>query len=341
MSSENSVKSDRRLSEEALSAPYPAAFPLYPQSWYFVCNSVSLAPGQAKAVRVCDRSLVLFRGEQGRLGAMDARCPHLGSNLARGRVVRDAIECPYHRFQFDRDGHCAKQGLRNLAYAVEERFGAIFVYLGAAPAFALPTFGAVDLVSAPPIHWQLETQWYMVGANAFDARHFALAHGRRLLGDPQLRAPQKFCLQVSYEYAIEGHGWVDRVVRLASGPRVAFHVTAWGGNLILVQAKFARDESLGMVVVQPAGACESAVTVIVNARRTGSGAHALLIDWLRVRLKRLAIRSMLQDDARGLQQLEYIHGGLRPGDQTVAAFLRWAATMPGCSSESHKKEEGI
>jgi hypothetical protein len=175
----------------------------------------------------------------------------------------------------------------------------------------------------------------MVGANAFDGRHFALAHGRRLLGAPQVAAPQGFSLQVRYEYAIESSGWIDRAVRLASGPRVAFHVTAWGGNLILVHAQFARDQSFGVVGVEPTGARNSKVTVIVNARRRGTGAGALLIDWLRARVKRIAIRNMLQDDAQGLQQLDYIHGGLREGDEAVAAFLRWAADMP----EGYRKDE--
>src|SRR5262249_17913147 len=156
--------------------------------------------------------------------------PHLGSNLAGGRVVHDAIECPYHHFRFGRDGVCRTQALRNRAYSVEERFGAIFVFLGSRSLFPLPAYADANLVSAPPMSWRLNTQWYMVGANAFDARHFNLAHGRRLMGSPIVSSPERFALDVTYEYAIEGSGWTDRLIRFASGPRVTFHVTVWGGN---------------------------------------------------------------------------------------------------------------
>lgn len=286
-------------------------------------------------MRLCGQELVVFRGQDGRVGALDARCPHLGSNLAGGRVVRDTIECPYHRFRFDRDGVCRTQAIRNRAYAVEERFGAIFVFLGPRSHFPLPAYDETRLVSAPPVTWQLDTQWYMVGANAFDARHFNLAHGRRLVGPPVVGARERFALEVTYEYAIEGRAWTDRLIRLASGRRVTFRVTAWGGNLLLAHARFARDESFGVVCVTPLGPQLCDVTVLVSARKSGTHAGAMLRDWLRARLKRAAIRNMLQDDARGLKRLDYLHDGLRAGDEALAAYLRWAASMP---DNTHQEE---
>lgn len=311
----------------ALAAPYPETFPRYPQSWYLVFPSDALARGAVRGVTLCGRSLVVFRGADGRIGALAARCPHLGTDLARGRVVGDSIECPHHRFRFDRAGTCRQNDLRNVAYPVEERFGAAFVFLGARSTFALPSFGEGVLISAPRFRWNLETQWYMVGANAFDARHFAIAHGRRLITPPQVRTNGP-SLEVAYEYAIEGHGWLDRAIRLVSGTRVEFHVAAWGGNFLLVQARFVRDHSFGVVVVEPTGPHTSTVSVIVSARRSGARLEALLRDWLRVHAKRIAIRKFLRDDVRGLRQLDYVGGGLRPGDETLAAFLRWASAIP-------------
>ena len=328
MSSQNCGVAAGISAENPLAAPHPAAFPRYPQSWYVACTSSSLPRGEAKAVRLCGRRLVVFRGEDGRVGALAARCPHLGSDLASGRVVGDSIACPYHHFLFDREGRCRAHGLHSPAYPVEERFGAVFVFLGAQPTFALPSFEGADLISAAPIRWRLQTQWYMVGANAFDGRHFALAHGRRLLAPPVLVPPDRFSVGALYEYGIEGHSLVDRVVRLISGARVRLSVTAWGGSVVLVRAQFARDESFGVVVVEPDGECAANVTVIVNARRSGTRLGLLLGDWLRVRVKRSAIRNFLRDDSSGLRRLDYVHGGLRDGDEVMAAFLRWASDRP-------------
>jgi phenylpropionate dioxygenase-like ring-hydroxylating dioxygenase large terminal subunit len=310
-----------------VTAPYPEDFPRYPQSWYVVCTSSALARGALRRATLCGRSLVIFRGGDGRVGAVAARCPHLGTDLGAGRVVGDTIECPHHRFRFDRSGFCQQHDLRNTAYPVEERFGAVFVFLGTEATFALPSFEEVTLISAAPFTWHLETQWYMIGANGFDARHLPFAHGRRLLAAPQLRAPSPFSLEVSYEYAVEGHGWLERATRWVSGSRVEFGIAAWGGNLLLVRARFARDQTFGVVAVEPASARTCRVTVIVNAQRSGMRLLTLVKDWLRVHAKRLAVRNFLRGDVR-LRQMDYVAGGLRTGDETLAAFLRWAAAVP-------------
>jgi aminopyrrolnitrin oxygenase len=310
-----------------LTAPYPEDFPRYPQSWYVLCASAALPLGAVRRVNLCGRSVVIFRGHDGRVGALGARCPHLGTDLAAGRVVGDTLECPHHRFRFDVAGLCRAHDLRNTAYPVEERFGAIFVFLGARVTFPLPSFDAVPLISAPPFTWHLETQWYMIGANGFDARHLPFAHGRRLLAAPQLHTATRSSLEVTYEYAVEGHGWLERATRLVSGSRVEFGIAAWGGNLLLVRARFVRDQTFGVVAVEPAGARACKVTVIVSAQRAGTRLGTLLKDWLRVRAKRIAVRNFLRGDLR-LRQMDYVAGGLRAGDETLAAFLRFAAAVP-------------
>ena len=276
---------------------------------------------------MCGRALVIFRGQDGRAGALAARCPHLGTDLGAGRVLGDTIECPHHRFRFDRSGLCQQHQLRNTAYPVEERFGAVFVFLGTQATFPLPSFGEVTLISAAPFTWQLQTQWYMIGANGFDARHLPFAHGRRLLAAPQLHGASRFSLGVTYEYAVEGHGWLERATRCISGARVEFGIAAWGGNLLLVRARFARDQTFGVVAVEPASAHACRVTVIVNAQRSGPRLGRLVKDWLRVQAKRVAVRNFLRGDL-SLRQMDYVGGGLRAGDETLAAFLRWAAAVP-------------
>jgi nitrite reductase/ring-hydroxylating ferredoxin subunit len=310
-----------------LPAPYPEDFPRHPQSWYAVCASSALARGAVRRTALCGRPLVLFRGHGGQAGAQAARCPHLGTDLGAGRVVDDTIECPHHRFRFDRSGLCQQHDLRNTAYPVEERFGAIFVFLGTEAAFPLPSFGDDALISAAPFTWRLDTQWYMIGANGFDARHLPFAHGRRLIAEPKLRPAGRHSLEIGYEYAIDGSGWLDRATRRLSGPRVEFDIAAWNASLLLVRARFARDQTFGVVAVEPSGERACRVTVIVNAQRSGATLAALLKDWLRVQAKRVAVRNFLRGDLR-LHGMDYVAGGLRAGDEALAAFLRWAAAVP-------------
>lgn len=313
-----------------LAAPYPDDFARYPQSWYVACAASALQPGAVRRVSIAGRPLALFRGENGNLGALPARCPHLGADLSGGRVVGDALECPHHHFRYDCQGRGQQGAPLHSAYPVAERFGAIFVFLGSTPTFPLPSFGDGDLISATPVHWHLKTQWYMVAANGFDARHFAGAHDRRLVGPPRVHSPDSHCVEVTYRYHIGAHRWLDRAVRIFSGSEVEFRVTAWGGNFLLAHARFGHDESLGVVVIEPdaADAPGSKVTLIVSARRSGTALRRLVMDRLRVHAKRFAIRSFLQQDARALRNLDYTTGGLCAGDETLAYFLRWAASIP-------------
>lgn len=319
---------DSRPTEGApLLAPHPDTFARYPQSWHFVCASAALPAGAKTAVNLHDHRVVVFRSATGHASAVAARCPHMGSDLADGRVVGETIECPYHRFRYDGTGRCWQNDLTVRAYATAERCGAVFVYLGARPRFPFPTLPA-DLVSARPLRWTLDTQWFMVGANAFDARHFRTAHGRRLLSPPTLDHPGRLAMRVSYEYEIESAAWVDRAVRLFSGARVQFNVTSWCGNVLLVQAKFRNDASFGVVVAEPRGGARFStdVTVIVSAKRR-NGLLAPAANWLRLLAKRVAIKHMLRDDFTSLRRLDYVHDGLRSGDEVLAQYLRWVRVV--------------
>jgi nitrite reductase/ring-hydroxylating ferredoxin subunit len=327
-----------------LYTPEAKAFAKYPASWYYVCTSKSLHGGRLMGVMLCGRRLVVFRGERGVAGVLEAWCPHIGSDMSLGRVVDDTVECPNHRFRFDAAGACANQDLRAKAYPVEERFGAVFVFLGPKPLFPLPAFPAeIKLISAKPMQWVVSTHWYMLVANPFDARHFADTHDRRLVRPPSVKSPNEFALQVDIAYEITGRTWTDRAIRLISGSQARLEVTAWGGNIAVVRAGFENDESFGIMVVEPRyevpgdehGGAQ--VTVIVSANRRGSSLLARILDALAVRAKRFAIGRFLIQDAAGVQRLKYAPGGLRAGDETLAQFLRWVAGLPQSACHEPRK----
>src|SRR5207302_1055446 len=74
--------------------------------WYVVARSRELGRRPLER-RALGERLALFRDEHGVARVVSARCPHRGANLAAGRVVGGCLECPYHGWRFDGDGHCA------------------------------------------------------------------------------------------------------------------------------------------------------------------------------------------------------------------------------------------
>src|SRR5665213_853991 len=102
-------------------------------------------------VRIMSEDLVLFRDDRGRLGLLGRQCAQRCADLSYGRVEDGGLRCIYHGWLFDIDGHCLEQpgepegGLhrdqvRHLAYPVVERGGAVFAYLGPAPAPLFPNY---------------------------------------------------------------------------------------------------------------------------------------------------------------------------------------------------------
>jgi len=84
--------------------------PPFPNGWYKLCDCGDVAPGEVREIEALGELFVVFRGRHdGRIGVLDAFCPHLGANLSvGGKVEGDCIKCPFHEWQFNTDGKCTK-----------------------------------------------------------------------------------------------------------------------------------------------------------------------------------------------------------------------------------------
>lgn len=122
--------------------------------------------GKPIKIRVLGEDLVLFRTGNGRLGLFVLHCPHRGASFEFGRVKTDGIECNYHGWKFDVDGHCLNrpteppdrqfcERVPNVAYPVRERGGLIWAYLGEGEA---PLFPYIDVLERDDCFRTVECQ---------------------------------------------------------------------------------------------------------------------------------------------------------------------------------------
>lgn len=129
-------------------APMGAMFRRY---WLPIVLSEEVAEpdGVPAGPRVLGQDLVVFRDTDGRVGVLDAQCPHRLSSLVIGRNEECGIRCIYHGWKFDVDGNCVdmptepddrgfKNRLKALAYPTREAAGMVWAYLG--PAEKQPPF---------------------------------------------------------------------------------------------------------------------------------------------------------------------------------------------------------
>jgi len=142
------------------SSPKQPAIPPYPDGWYAVCSSIELKKGKVIPVSALGVEMVVFRGGDGKAGALHAFCPHLGTHLGHGgKVVGSNLVCPYHQWAFDANGTCNnipyspgdtknRKRLKAKTYECQEKGGMVYIwYDGGAPLCEAPRW--------PPPSWDL------------------------------------------------------------------------------------------------------------------------------------------------------------------------------------------
>ena len=170
---------------------YP--FTPYPIGWFRLAYSQDLKPEQVKRLHLFGRELVLFRTEAGQAVAADAHCPHLGAHLGvGGRVVGEAIRCPFHHWEFEASsGRCtripyAKRIPPNAAlrtWPVVERNGLVLGFHHPdrkPPHFEIPVLPELDDDDWLPLdvnRWTVRANWLDMNENCVDMAHFKYVHG--------------------------------------------------------------------------------------------------------------------------------------------------------------------
>ena len=112
-----------------------------------------------------------------------------GADLGQGQVKGEAIQCPFHHWEYGADGACTHipatteipPWARQTCYPVQERHGYIFFFNRPEPLFPLPFYAGLnpdDFVASRPFTATLRCPWYMVGANCFDVQHMKPAAER-------------------------------------------------------------------------------------------------------------------------------------------------------------------
>jgi vanillate O-demethylase monooxygenase subunit len=111
---------------------------MFPKNaWYVACTPDEIE-GKPLGRQVCGEKIVFYRGEEGKVAALEDFCPHRGAPLSLGFVRDGSLVCGYHGLQMGCDGKTVSmpgQRVRGFpcirSYPVEERHGFIWVWPGA------------------------------------------------------------------------------------------------------------------------------------------------------------------------------------------------------------------
>jgi phenylpropionate dioxygenase-like ring-hydroxylating dioxygenase large terminal subunit len=176
--------------------PGTAMGALFRRFWIPVLLSRELAERDGPPVRVTvlGEDLVAFRDNAGRVGLVEARCPHRGANLFFGRNEEGGLRCAYHGWKFDVRGRCLEiptmdrgaatyENLREraqlAAYPTQEWGEFIWAYLG--PLKDMPPLPDMEFALVGPTHRYVskklqECNWAQSAEGAVDTAHFSFLH---------------------------------------------------------------------------------------------------------------------------------------------------------------------
>ncbi len=103
---------------------------MYPKNtWYVACTPDELAD-KPLGRQICAEKMVFYRGQEGKVVAVEDFCPHRGAPLSLGYVENGNLVCGYHGLVMGGNGNTVDmpgQRVRgfpcNKTFALVERYG--------------------------------------------------------------------------------------------------------------------------------------------------------------------------------------------------------------------------
>jgi vanillate O-demethylase monooxygenase subunit len=185
--------------------------------WYVAGWVQDLEPGKPMSIDILAEPVVIYRGDSGRLVAMEDRCVHRLAQLSLGRCEPgDRLRCMYHGLLFDPDGKVVEipgqdtipPKARVRSYPVVEKHSWIWVWMGdpalADEALIPPAIGFDDpnyILGRGYLDYDAEAR--LINDNLLDFTHLAFVHQK------------SFGVDESYGYELPEIRALDRGVRFS------------------------------------------------------------------------------------------------------------------------------
>ncbi len=193
--------------------------------WLPACLSTELPEndGAPLRVRLLGENLVAFRDTDGKVGLVEAYCPHRRAPLFFGRNEECGLRCVYHGWKFDRNGDCVdmpsepagttlQAKVKILAYPTVEKGGVIWTYMG--PIGEQPPEPDYEWLRAPPEKRNVSKtfencNWLQGLEGGLDTAHSSFAHNNHI-GDKSVLRQRDRTPRIDVERTDYGYYYVSQ-----------------------------------------------------------------------------------------------------------------------------------
>ena len=200
---------------------------LFRRFWIPVFHARELVDpdGPPARTRLLGEHIVGFRDTSGRLGILEAACPHRGVDLSYGLNEENGLRCARCGWKFDVEGNCLempyepdeenlRKSIKAVAYGVQEWGGLIWTYMG--PKELEPKeIPHLEWARLPDSHVQVtkrlqENNWAQATEGGMDSSHISYLHNMDLENSTPSTADKAPFLQT----ALKEFGFIEAARRV-------------------------------------------------------------------------------------------------------------------------------
>ena len=163
-------------------------------AWYVAAWDTEVGTGQLLARRLLGTDVLLYRGENGKIVALQDRCCHRLAPLSHGQIEGNCVRCMYHGLVFDPSGSCVEipgqdrisPKSRVRSFPVAEVDHLIWIWMGEPE--------RADERNIPDTHWhdcegwsaergnysRFRANFLLIADNLLDFSHLAFVHNKSI-----------------------------------------------------------------------------------------------------------------------------------------------------------------
>lgn len=318
-----------------LSVPREGEDGVFSQNWYPICRSADVAAGTVIGRAFLGGKVAVYRGEDGCARVVSSYCVHMGADLSIGRVVGNAIQCPFHHWEYGAEGRCIRTGIgarpparaQIFAFPTVERWGLIWAFNGEEALWPLPDLDRPDddLVLLSMDCDIRNCEPYMLTANAFDWQHFGCLHdfhASEPMDEKSIRWGRHSC---GFEFF--GKHWL--------GEETHYKIEVYGTNIYLQQGTLdGRWYAMVVPMGIPAPGTSTTFVQILVPKGDGSPEALTQARYRAAAIADMEMRFVMQDQP----VLNSIHFGptfLIPEDRQFGRFIKYAQSYPRANPAQH------